>query len=91
MEIDHEKRLQAVKYARASIELEGFIGPPLSGSVLPLCNLIARKRSAHAEGGGVKERSSRTPAHLLARIRTAHSDWKAAGSQPKIAVTDTPS
>ena len=24
MEIDHEKRLQAVKYARASIELEGF-------------------------------------------------------------------
>jgi len=54
-------------------------------------NLIARKRSAQAEGGGVKERSSRTPTHPLAGIRTAHSDWKAAGSQPKIAVADTPS
>ena len=54
-------------------------------------NLIARKRSAQAEGGGVKERSSRTPAYRLARIRTAHSDWKAAGSGSRIEVLDPPS
>jgi len=54
-------------------------------------DLIARKRSAQAEGGGVKERSSRTPTYLLSRIRTAHSDWKAAGSGSRIAVLDPPS
>jgi len=53
--------------------------------------LIARKRSAQAEGGGVKERSSRTPTHPLTRIRTAHSDWKAAGSESRIAVPGSPS
>jgi len=46
--------------------------------------MLTSKRSAQAEGCGVKERSSRTRILTLSRIRTAHSDWKAAGSQPRL-------
>jgi hypothetical protein len=55
-------------------------------------NLITRKRSAQAgNGGGLKKRSSRTLIYALVRIRTAHSDWKAAGSESRIAVSGPPS